>query len=61
MGLVSMKFVTGGCVTTLSITDIFGKVEVVEVAVEEEAVPVVAMLSLLNALETKDWPLRSIS
>ena len=52
MGLVSMKFVTGG---TLSITDIFGgKVEVVEVAVEEEAVPVVAMLSLLNALETKD-------
>ena len=54
MGLVSMKFVTGGCVTTLSITDIFGKVEVVEVAVEEEAVPVVAMLSLLNALETKD-------
>ena len=51
MGLVSMKFVTGG---TLSITDIFGKVEVVlEVAVEE-AVPVVAMLSLLNALETKD-------
>ena len=47
-----MKFVTGG---TLSITDIFGKVEVVlEVAVEEEAVPVVAMLSLLNALETKD-------
>ena len=51
MGLVSMKFVTGG---TLSITDIFGNVEVVEVAVEEEAVPVVAMLSLLNALETKD-------